>query len=381
MSCYSIPRQSATSAEFLPRPPPLPLVIRRSLSAIGKASVRESTFRVHLDPAGHQLLTAAPLARFQAVDDAVNVPFAQRAPKQRASPADRSARLRRMTSNAPQYAKINGIRIAYETTGSGFPLLMLHGFPRTHRTWEKVTPILAERFTLVMPDRRGYGDSDRGSPPEAYENVNMASDMLGIMDHLGIGDFIVVGHDKGMPTARRIAVDNENRVQGAVLLDGMPEGADVPRTQDTTGRAWYFNFFRQRGVAEQLIGQNPHLFFSLFLERNSHLTAEENDYYVNMFCRRGSVEAILADYRAGLEVDGEHWRAQAETGVKMAVPVLALWGGRGPTANAPVLEAWRQVAVNVRGEVVENSAHYVQEEQPEFIAERILAFADELGIK
>jgi pimeloyl-ACP methyl ester carboxylesterase len=286
-----------------------------------------------------------------------------------------------MSNPTPQYAPVNGIKIAYETAGSGFPLLMLHGFPRTHRTWEKVTPMLAERFTLVTPDRRGYGDSDRGSAPEAYENASMASDMLGVMDHLGIVDFMVVGHDKGMPTARRVAADNPGRVKGAVLLDGMPEDANVPRGKDTSGRTWYFDFFRQRGVAEQLIGQNPRLFFSLFLERNPHLTAEELDYYASMFSRRGSVDAILADYRAGLEVDGAYWRAQAEAGIRMTVPMLALWGGRGPTANAPVLDAWRQVADDVRGEVVENSAHYVQEQQPEFVASRILAFADELGIK
>jgi haloacetate dehalogenase len=285
-----------------------------------------------------------------------------------------------MNHGTPEYAKINGIRIAYETVGSGFPLLMLHGFPRTHRTWEKVAPILSERYTLVTPDRRGYGDSDRGSAPEAYDNATMASDMLGVVDHLGIGDFIVVGHDKGMPTARRIAADNAGRVKGAVLLDGMPEGATAPRNRDTTGRTWYFDFFRQRGVAEQLIGQDPRLFFSLFLERNPHLTAEEHDYYARMFSRRGSVDAILADYRAGLEVDGEYWRTQAEAGVKITVPILTLWGGRGPTANAPVLDAWRQVADDVRGEVVENSAHYVQEQQPEVVAGRILAFADELGI-
>jgi haloacetate dehalogenase len=285
-----------------------------------------------------------------------------------------------MSYPTPQYARVNGIKIAYETAGNGFPLLMLHGFPRTHRTWEKVTPMLAEHFTLIMPDRRGYGDSDRGSAPEAYENAAMASDMLGVMNHLDIVDFMVVGHDKGMPTARRVASDNPGRVKGAVLLDGMPEGASMPRGKDTSGRTWYFDFFRQRGVAEQLIGQNPRLFFSLFLERNPHLTAEEHDYYSSMFSRRGSVDAILADYRAGLEVDGAYWRAQAEAGIRMTVPILALWGGRGPTANGPVLEAWRQVADDVRGEVVENSAHYVHEEQPEFVAGRILAFADELQI-
>jgi haloacetate dehalogenase len=278
------------------------------------------------------------------------------------------------------YAEINGIRIAYEVVGSGFPLLMLHGFPCTHRTWEKVTPLLSDRFTVITPDRRGYGDSDRAPDPATYDNVHMASDSMGVLDHLGVGDFMVVGHDKGMPTARRVAADNVGRVRGGVMIDGMPEGADVPRRRDTSGRTWYFDFFKQRGVAEQMIGQNPRLFFSLFLERNPHLTAEEHDYYASMFSRRGSVDAILADYRAGMEVDPEHWQQQAAAGVKMTVPLLVMWGGNGPTANAPVLEAWNQVADDVRGGPVDGAAHYVQEQQPDEVGKRILAFADELGI-
>jgi len=278
------------------------------------------------------------------------------------------------------YADVNGIRIAYETTGAGFPLLLLHGFPRTHRTWEKVTPLLSDRFTLITPDRRGYGDSDRAPDPATYDNVHMAADAMGLLDHLGVGDFLVVGHDKGMPTARRVAADSPGRVRGAVMIDGMPEGADVSRRRDTSGRTWYFDFFKQRGVAEQLIGQNPRLFFSLFLERNPHLTAEEHDYYASMFSRRGSVDAILADYRAGLEVDPQHWHQQAAAGVKMTVPLLVMWGASGPTANAPVLEAWNQVAVDVRGGPVDGAAHYVHEQQPQEVGERILAFADEIGV-
>lgn len=285
-----------------------------------------------------------------------------------------------MTQPAPRYATVNGIRVAFETAGSGFPLLCLHGFPRTRRTWEKVTPALARRFTVVAPDRRGYGDTDRPQDPATLDNATLAADHVALMDHLGLRTFIVLGHDRGAPTARRIALDNPDRVRAAVILDSMPEGVNVERPRDTSGRQWYFDFFRQRGVAEQLIGQNPRLFFSLFLERNPHLSPEEHEHYVTMFCRRGSVDAVLADYRAGLEVDPAHWREVAASGEKTRTPLLLLWGDRGPTAGAPVLEAWRQVAEDVRGEPVVDAAHYVQEEQPELVAQRIIAFADELGI-
>jgi haloacetate dehalogenase len=284
------------------------------------------------------------------------------------------------TQSTPQFAEVNGIRIAYEVTGSGLPMLMLHGHPRTHRSWEKVTPLLSSRFTLVKPDRRGYGDSDRGSPPEAYENANMAADAMGLMDHLGFDRFMVVGHDKGAPTARRIAQDHHDRVPGAVILDGMPEGVDVPRQRDTSGRTWYFDFFRQRGVAEQIMERDPGLFFGLFLDRNPHLTAEERAFYVAHFSKPGSVNAVLADYRAGTEVDSVYWSEQVASGRNIETPLCLLWGGRGPTANAPVLEAWGQIAVDVRGQAIEDSAHYIQEEQPAALASHILRFANELGL-
>ncbi|MCI0816563.1 MAG: alpha/beta fold hydrolase, partial [Chloroflexi bacterium] len=95
-------------------------------------------------------------------------------------------------ADAPLYANVNGIRVAYDRTGDGFPLLLLHGFPRTRRTWAQVTPPLAERFTVVAPDRRGYGDSDRPSDPATYDNAHMAQDALELTQQLGWKAFLVV---------------------------------------------------------------------------------------------------------------------------------------------------------------------------------------------
>jgi haloacetate dehalogenase len=276
------------------------------------------------------------------------------------------------------YAPVNGIRIAYGVAGRGFPLLFLHGFPRTRRTWEQITPTLAERFTLVACDRRGYGDSDRPADLGTMNNATIASDHLALMDQLGLKEFVVIGHDKGASPARRLALEHPDRVKGLIILDGSPEGVEVARPRDPSGRQWYLDFFRQRQVAEQLIGQNPRLFFSLFLDRNPHLSPEEHEYYVNMFCRRGTVDTVLADYRSSAEVDGPYWREVATSGQKMRVPVLALWGTRGPNSTVPVLEAWRKVAETAEGEPVE-SGHYVHEEQPGVVSRRIRAFAESLA--
>ena len=283
-------------------------------------------------------------------------------------------------TDSPLYADINGIRIAYDRTGDGFPLLLLHGFPRTRRTWAQVTPALAERFTVVAPDRRGYGDSDRPSDPETYDAAHMTQDALELTQQLGWEAFIVVGHDKGAPIARRLAADHPDLVRGAVIIDGSAEGANVERRRDTTGRGWYFDFFRQRGVAEQIIGQNPGLFFGLFLDRNPHLSAEQRAFYVEQFSKPGTVDAILADYRAAPERDRGYWSNVAASGAKMSTPVCAIWGADGSTGGAPVLDAWRQVADDVRGEEVPGAAHYVHEQQPEATVRHIMRFADELGI-
>jgi haloacetate dehalogenase len=283
-------------------------------------------------------------------------------------------------NKAPEFAQVNGIRIAYERSGTGYPLVMLHGFPRNRRVWSKLAALLAGRFSMLMPDRRGYGDSDRPSDLATYDNATMVKDVMELTEQLGIPQFVILGHDKGAPTAQRIATDHPDRVRAAVLLDSAPAGARAAGPRDTSGRSWYMDFFRQRGVAEPIVGQNPRLFFSLFLDRNPHLTKEEHEYYLETFCRPGTVEAVISDYRFSLEGDRTEFEEELKKGVKVKVPVLALWGARGPSGRSPVLDLWKEAATDIRGSVITDSAHYVQEEQPQQVAAHILKFADELGL-
>src|SRR2546429_272139 len=97
--------------------------------------------------------------------------------------------------NDPHYAQVNGIRIAYDREGEGYPLVALHGFPRNRKVWGKVAPILTSRFTLLAPDRRGYGDSDRPSDPAGYDNATMTQDVMSLVDQIGWESFAVLGHD------------------------------------------------------------------------------------------------------------------------------------------------------------------------------------------
>ncbi|HEY2986383.1 MAG TPA: alpha/beta hydrolase [Candidatus Binatia bacterium] len=283
-------------------------------------------------------------------------------------------------TNDYHYASVNGIRLAYETAGSGYPLLLIHGFPRDRRLWRKVTPGLAARFTVVAMDRRGYGESDRPSDAAGYDNRTMAADALGLARALGWDKFLVAGHDRGAPVAQRLAADHRENITGLVMLDSLPFGLKDDHRKDPSGRSWYMDFFRQRGVAEQIMGQNPGLFFSLFLERHPHLTPEEHKAFLNPFCRPGSVEAVLADYRHATEGDAVYWKEWFQNGNKIATPVCALWAEKGPVAKSPVLEAWRTVAHDVRGAMISDCAHYLQEQQPDLVVRHIIQFADELGV-
>src|SRR5439155_16981010 len=182
------------------------------------------------------------------------------------------------------------------------------------------------------------GDSDRSPDLATYDNANMVNDVVALTSQLGIDQFVILGHDKGAPTAQRIATDQGDRVRAAILLDSAPAGARSSGPRDTSGRSWYMDFFRQRGVAEPIVGQNPRLFFSLFLDRNPHLTKEEHEYYLETFCRPGTVEAVISDYRFSLEGDRNQFEEEFKNGVKLKVPLLALWGARGPSGTSPVLD-------------------------------------------
>lgn len=280
-----------------------------------------------------------------------------------------------------RYAQVNGIRIAYEQHGGGFPLLLLHGFPRDRSLWRKCVPALAQRFSVVAMDRRGSGDSEMGLDPSSFDNGAMTLDALGLARHLGWSRCLVVGHDLSAQVARRLAQDHPDEVVGTGIFDQAPEGTPMGDRRDPGGRQWYFDFFRQRGFAEAIMNDNPRLFFSLFLQRNPHLSPEEHAYFVERFARPGAVESVLADYRARLEVDAPYWAEQARIGTRIRTPLLVLWGGRGGGGAAPMLDAWRHFAADVRGGPIADAGHYLQEEQPEAVVSHIVAFGNELGAR
>ena len=275
------------------------------------------------------------------------------------------------------FAEVNGLQIAYDKTGQGYPLLLIHGYPETRREWRKVTPTLADRFTVVAMDQRGYGESSKPAEEAAYDKRSSSQDALALARHLGWDKFLLVGHDRGARVSRRLAADHPEAINGAMLMDITP----MEYVYSHNPGPWHWYFMLQRGLADELIGRDPRFYASHMFNRSHRpLDPDDVEHYIESFCQPGAVEAILADYRTSYEVDRPRWEAENKEGRKIQAPLYLLWGGNGGQRNVPVLDVWREVAEDVRGEAVPDCSHWIPEEQPEVSVSHIFRFADELGI-
>ena len=266
--------------------------------------------------------------------------------------------------------------------GSGPPLLLLHGNPQTHVMWHRIAPPLAERFTVVAADLRGYGQSSK--PPtttdhEPYSKRAMARDQVAVMRHFGFERFAVAGHDRGGRVAYRMALDHPAVVEKLAVLDILPTLEHYRRTEMRFAMGYWHWFFLPQPypLPEKLIGGDPEWFFRrnwpAATEPPAFFAPEAVEDYWNAFRDPATVHAICEDYRAAATYD---CRAdEADFGVrKIACPVLALWAEAGilPKLYDP-LEVWRGWADDVRGGAIA-SGHYMAEERPQEVLAALLGF-------
>jgi haloacetate dehalogenase len=269
--------------------------------------------------------------------------------------------------------------------GNGQPLLLLHGYPQTHTIWHKVAPKLAQRFTVVAADLRGYGDS---SKPEGaldhsnYSKRTMANDQVELMCKLGFEQFYLAGHDRGGRVAHRLAVDHPERVLKLALLDISPTKKMYENTTQEFARAYYHWFFliQPKPLPEKLIGENAHYFLLRHMgSRNAGLapfTPEALNEYLRCFTPE-TIHGSCEDYRASASIDLEFDRADMAAGRKIACSVLALWGKHGAIEKCfSPLDDWREVANDVRGHALP-CGHYLAEELPEQVVEEFEGFFGE----
>jgi haloacetate dehalogenase len=265
--------------------------------------------------------------------------------------------------------------------GAGPALLLLHGYPQTHVMWHRIAPRLAERFTVVCADLRGYGDSDKpesGADHAAYCKRAMAQDQAEVMTALGFERFCVVGHDRGARVTHRLLLDHGARVDKAAVLDIAPTLDMYQRTDRDFAEAYYHWFFliQPFDLPERMIGADPDYYLEKKIGKWSKtggcFDPEALAEYKRCFRDPATIHASCEDYRAAAGIDLEHDRADRDR--KVAVPLLVLWGAKGVIERSyDVLGLWSERAEKVSGRAL-SCGHFLAEEAPEETLEALLAF-------
>jgi haloacetate dehalogenase len=277
----------------------------------------------------------------------------------------------------------DGVALRAWAGGRGEPLLLLHGHPQTHAMWHRVAPRLAQSFTVVAMDLRGYGDSDRppaGEGSAAYAKREMARDALAVMRAHGFTRFQVLAHDRGARVAHRLAADAPDAVERLLLLDIAPTLAMYERTGEAFARAYWHWFFliQPPPLPEALIESDPARYVrSVMGARHAGLRAfapEALAEYERCARLPGFAQAVCADYRAGAGIDLDHDRADIAAGRLLAQPLHVLWGEHGAVGRAfDVPALWRERARQVTGRALP-CGHYIAEEAPALLLDEAFAF-------
>ncbi|WP_086822872.1 alpha/beta fold hydrolase [Allokutzneria sp. NRRL B-24872] len=276
---------------------------------------------------------------------------------------------------------IGDIRLSVRHGGSGPPILLLHGHPRTHTTWHRVAPLLAREHSVVCPDMRGYGQSAKPStrPDHSQQSKRtVANDCVQLMEALGHKEFAVVGHDRGGYVAHRLAADHPDRVTALIALDVVPIGEALARCDARFAASWWHWFFlgQETDLPERVINADPVSWYRARYGDRAEAMGEENFADFQLAINDpATVHAMCEDYRAGLGVDRIADDADRAAGRKVRCPTLVLWAEDDDLAElyGDVVDAWRGWAENVEGGSIPGG-HHMSEDSPDELAARVRAF-------
>ncbi|MBO6521490.1 MAG: alpha/beta hydrolase [Rhodospirillales bacterium] len=284
---------------------------------------------------------------------------------------------------------VDGVGLNVRYAGEGPGVVLLHGYPQTHIIWRHIAPSLAATHTVVVPDTRGYGDSD--CPPSDpghlnYSKRTMANDVVAVMHALGHDTFSVISHDRGARVGYRLALDHPDRVMHYMSLDVVPTHEMwVATDKNAAMGSFHWMFLAQAAPQpETMIGHDPDGWVEWLhrswaapdFEFEEHAMAAYKRAFRNPDVIRGTCE----DYRAGATCDDEDDATDFNAGRKIQCPITCLWGAArakgGPKEKSP-LDIWRNWgAAGVDGEAIARSGHFIPEEAPDDVIRWAKTFLD-----
>lgn len=283
-------------------------------------------------------------------------------------------------------ARVNGIKMHYITCGTGPALLLLHGTPKTHYYWYKLIPLLSDSFTIIAPDLRGFGATDKPLASEGYDSKTNATDMGELMTQLGHEHFHIHGEDRGAEFAYAVAAVFRPRVLslsfGEMLLSGLgleewthfePQRINAQYEQRGVWN-WHIPFFYLPDVPEMLIQGKEEEFWNFFMTQEccnpTAISQEARDEWVRCSKAPGGLRGILETYRAAFR-NAEFNREQART--KLTCPVMSI--GAPEFFGPLVREQMEKVAENVvQSHLYENCGHSLALEKTELLARHLKGF-------
>jgi haloacetate dehalogenase len=271
--------------------------------------------------------------------------------------------------------KTDGAEIVLRHGGKGPPLLLMHGNPFTHVCWHKVAPRLAEEFTVVLPDLRGYGDSskpDGGADHAAYSFRAMADDQIEVMKQLGHEKFQAAGHDRGARVLHRMCLDHPDIVTRAAFMDMLPQHHLLNNVTKSWGMfSWHWFFMVQPNpLPETMISADPEFYIRRKLAKTpqglSFFDPRALAEYIRCIKNPKTVYGMCEDYRATFGVDLDMDTADFERGKKVSCPAMILWGEKGGVGrNHDAAAIWSRYATDIARTATVPSGHYLQEECPD----------------
>ncbi|MEU5894645.1 MULTISPECIES: alpha/beta hydrolase [Streptomyces] len=270
----------------------------------------------------------------------------------------------------------DGVRLHVAVGGSGSPVVLLHGFPQTHLMWRHVAADLAAEHTVICPDLRGYGASDKPADADGatYSKRTMAADVVALARALGHDRFALAGHDRGALVAVRAGLDHPEAVTHLLSLDVLPT-LDMWEVMHGTTAAVGFHLYlmaQPPGLPEELIGSAPDAFFGHFLDiwtrDPAAIPADVRAAYLKA-CRE-AVPSIVADYRASAHIDVRHDQADRDAGNRLAMPVSVLQQDWGAALGFDAAALWRAWAPDLHHATV-SCGHFMAEEEPAVVGAAI----------